>query len=125
MMGAGLVILVSGPGADGVMDRLAGHLGRRGAGVEVISGDSRLGAAAADVCAMLARHGVTVLTSSDPGPCGARVERAEAAELDCEERMDAFLRRLELSGAVPAPPHELDPQEEESVRRRLEELGYL
>jgi len=67
---------------------------------------------------------VTSLEGIEPGE-GTVLIRTDIAEITDAARLDAFMRRLELSGNVPPPSGKPSPEEEEAVRARLRELGYL
>ncbi|HPN62264.1 MAG TPA: hypothetical protein PLP78_03190 [Candidatus Fermentibacter daniensis] len=128
---SGTIIEVRGGGSDGgALDRFGEELASRGARVEVVreGGTSGLsGGQAAPACRALARHGVIVVTSLEgiePGE-GTVLIRTDIAEITDAARLDAFMRRLELSGNVPPPSGKPSPEEEEAVRARLRELGYL
>lgn len=127
----GTIIEVRGGSTDGgALDRLGEELSSRGARVEVVreGGASGLsGEQAAPACRALARHGVIVVTSLEgvsPGD-GSTLIRTDIAEITDASRLDAFMRRLELSGNVPPPAGKPSAEEEEAVRARLRELGYL
>lgn len=55
---------------------------------------------------------------------GTVLIRTDIAEITDAARLDAFMRRLELSGNV-LHLRQTSPEEEEAVRARLRELGYL
>lgn len=128
---AGTIISISGgDGRSPLLDRLGEMLAGRGARVEVVHGSSATGLSgeeARPACRILAKHDVTVVTSI----CGFSVsEGVNVIDTDLEEianetRLDAFLRRLELSGLIPPPVEHIDKSEEEAIRERLRELGYL
>ncbi len=127
----GTIISVTGGDADGpALDRLGAELAARGARVEVIHSTSTsglCGGQALPACMALARHGVTVVTSI----CGIHPDEAatlvetDLGEITDPQRFDDFIRRLELSGDVPPPAHQHGAEEEEAIRARLRELGYL
>jgi len=123
----GFLIVVRGGGEEAVA-AMEGDLLARGAAVEALTPARQPGMPESAIpasAAMLAKHGVIVLLSSDPSCPGVPVEviQGESA-LDAEAR-STFLRRLELAGRIPAASGELEPGEEEMVRERLQKLGYL
>lgn len=123
----GTIISVAGGDSDvSRLDALGAELSSRGAGVEVVHPQSGNGLRDASVCAALARHGVTVITSLGGfGPTDDfRVVSTDLAEIGDAERLDSLLRKLELAGIVP-PPAGRAGAEEDAVRERLRRLGYL
>ena len=135
----GAIIWITGDNDSrnsGVLERLRAELAERGGRVEVLHGDleENLGVhenldRKIHACAMLARNGVTVLVSSSSMPDreeeGVACMEVEASSIEDAEGMHEFVRKLELRGLVPPPPHDLHPDEEEEIRKRLTQLGYL
>jgi hypothetical protein len=124
--------------ADTMADTLGSELLSRGGRVEVLHRDalekmgvedtSANGKAAA--CAMLARHDVIVITSGcpempDTDPGDVEVRKVSEDMLKSRKMMNVFIRELELAGLVPPPEHDVHPDEEEKIRKKLSDLGYL
>ena len=124
--------------ADGMADSLGRELLSRGGRVEVLHRDalekmgvedtSANGKAAA--CGMLARHGVIVITSGcsempDVSLDEVEVRKVSEEMLESREMMNVFVRELELAGLVPPPEHDVHPDEEEEIKKKLSDLGYL
>ncbi len=127
MMRGTIIRVRGGDGAPGLLDELGRLIESRGAGVEVVQGSGSSGLAgegAIPACLALARHGVTVVTSCEV-PAGDGVVDLDAADISDPARLDAFLRRLELAGMIPPPDEGPEEAEEELIRKRLEDLGYL
>lgn len=135
----GLVIWVrTGEGSDeSILDEIGMEISGRGGRVEVFHREAAasLGIedserARAAACAMLAGHGVIVITggSGSPGISGGeRLEVRDIPEGDLQESstLHDFMRELELSGLIPPPKYDVHPDEEKEIIRRLQDLGYL
>jgi hypothetical protein len=135
----GAIIWITGKDGgrnSAVLERLRAELAERGGRVEVLHGDleENLGVhedldRKIHACSMLARNGVTVLVSSSSLPDheeeGVTCMEVEASSIEDAEGMHEFIRRLELGGLVPPPSHDVHPDEEEEIRKRLAQLGYL
>jgi hypothetical protein len=124
--------------ADEMADSLGSELLARGGRVEVLHRDalekmgvedtSANGKAAA--CGMLARHDVIVITSGcsempDVSLEDVEVRKVSEDMLKSDEMMNVFVRELELAGLVPPPEHDVHPDEEEEIKKKLSDLGYL
>ena len=136
----GVVIWIASESAraDEMADSLGSELLTRGGRVEVLHRDaleqmgvedtSANGKAAA--CGMLARHGVIVITSGcsempDVSLDEVEVRKVSEEMLTSSEMMEVFIRELELAGLIPPPEHDVHPDEEEEIRKKLSDLGYL
>jgi hypothetical protein len=123
-----LVIAVTCEGNPGAITGLEAELSSRGASVEVLIPERQPDIPPGSIpaaAAMLARHGVVVLTSGPIGACEAHVVQTSEEELLDPVSRSAFLRRLELSGLIPPESGELSGDEEAVIRERLQKLGYL
>lgn len=124
--------------ADGMADSLGRELLSRGGRVEVLHrnalekmgvGDTSANGKAA-ACGMLARHGVIVITSGcsempDVSLDEVEVRKVSEEMLESKNMLNVFVRELELAGLVPPPEHDVHPDEEEEIRKKLSDLGYL
>ncbi|MGM0628458.1 MAG: hypothetical protein ACQETZ_09890, partial [Candidatus Fermentibacterota bacterium] len=84
----------------------------------------------AAACGMLARHGVIVITSGclempDVSLDEVEVRKVSEEMLESKNMLNVFVRELELAGLVPPPEHDVHPDEEEEIRKKLSDLGYL
>lgn len=123
-----VVIVVDSRDGNGLLEGLEAELTRRGAAVEILAPGKQPGLAADSIpsaAALLARHGVIVLALAPLGACPADVLKVTEAELLSAECRQAFIRRLELSGFLPAGPEDVSDDEEAIIRERLQKLGYL
>lgn len=88
----------------------------------------RLGgpAGAACVCGLLSRHGVVVVVT-DPAvrPEGDRMDIRVEAHDTPEFAAEKVLDRLAEEGIVHLDQADYSPEEEEEIRRRLADLGYV
>ncbi len=135
----GLIIWITDTGSDEtLLDELGREIADRGGRVEVLHREATgsMGmdvsdeASKAAACAMIARHGVVVVTTGGESPaldCGDEIEvrRIPASELAGDLAHGEFMRSLELAGLVPPPKHDVDPDEEEGILEKLRDLGYL
>ncbi len=135
----GLVIWIrTEEGSDEIiLDRLGTEIEERGGRVEVFHskavenlGMEKNDKAKAIACAMLASHGVVVITSGADSPAiepGEKLEVRiiEESDLSRTDVHDSFMRDLELAGLVPAPRYDVHPDEEKEILKKLQNLGYL
>ncbi len=135
----GLVIWIrTEEGSDeAILDKLGIEIQERGGRVEVFHSEAveNLGMekndkAKAVACAMLASHGVVVITSGAEDPSinpGEKLEIRiiEESNLRKTDIHDSFMRDLELAGLVPAPKYDVHPDEEKEILKKLQDLGYL
>ena len=135
----GLVIWIrTEDGSDeAILDKLGTEIEERGGRVEVFHskavenlGLEKNDKAKAVACAMLASHGVVVITSGAENPSimpGEKLEIRVIKEADlCNTDIhDSFIRDLELAGLVPAPKYDVHPDEEKEILKKLQDLGYL
>jgi hypothetical protein len=122
------VIAVTCSDRPGVLEELEAELSARGAAVEVLIPGRQPGLQADSIpaaAAILARHGVVVLVLAPVGGCCEGAIPVSEDELASPESREAFLRRLELSGLIPAGSVKLPGDEEALIRERLQKLGYL
>lgn len=122
---------------ESILDELGSEIKDRGGKVEVFHSETigNLGMeenerAKAAACAMLANHGVIVIASGTETPeiaSGKNFEIREIneSELHSSNSHDTFMRELELAGLVPPPKHDVHPDEEEEILKKLKDLGYL
>jgi hypothetical protein len=134
----GVVIWISGDGkvADELGDGLRSEMVSRGGKVELLDADAleKLGAAGsyrgtAATCDMLARHGAIVIVIGK-GRLRCDLHQVEVREITAdmmlsEDEVEGFVRKLELSGLLPPPRHDVHPDEEDEIRKKLSDLGYL
>ena len=135
----GLVIWIrTEEGSDeAILDKLGTEIEERGGRVEVFHskavenlGMEKNDKAKALACAMLASHGVVVITSGSESPS---IESGEKLEIRVIEESDLcnadihdnFMRDLELAGLVPPPKYDVHPDEEKEILKKLQDLGYL
>ncbi|GEM_PF-520336 len=135
----GLIIwMKDGNGSDeSLLDELGTEIRQRGGRVEVFhtKAAEKLGMqedekARSEACAMLARHGVVVIASGTGSCTVAPDEEITVREITRIELADhtshtGFMRDLELAGLVPPPTHDVHPDEEEEILKKLRNLGYL
>lgn len=135
----GLVIWIrTEDGSDeAILDKLGTEIEERGGRVEVFHskavenlGMEKNDKAKAVACAMLASHGVVVITSGAENPSikpGEKLEIRIIEETDLynTDIHDKFIRDLELAGLVPAPKYDVHPDEEKEILKKLQDLGYL
>ncbi len=135
----GLVIWIrTEEGSDeAILDRIGTEIEERGGRVEVFHskavenlGMKKNDKAKAIACAMLASHGVVVITSGADIPAiesGEKLEVriVEESDLCRTDVHDSFMRDLELAGLVPAPKYDVHPDEEKEILKKLQDLGYL
>ena len=135
----GLVIWVrTEEGSDeAILDKLGSEIEERGGRVEVFHSEAveNLGMeknekAKAVACAMLASHGVVVITSGMEIPSIRSTEKLEIriieeSDLSHIDVHDSFMRDLELAGLVPPPKYDVHPDEEKEILKKLKDLGYL
>ncbi len=135
----GLVIWIrTEDGSDeAILDKLGTEIEERGGRVEVFHskavenlGMEKNDKAKAVACAMLASHGVVVITSGAENPSikpGEKLEVRIIKETDLynTDIHDKFIRNLELAGLVPAPKYDVHPDEEKEILKKLQDLGYL
>ncbi len=135
----GLVIWIrTEDGSDeAILDKLGTEIEERGGRVEVFHskavenlGMEKNDKAKAVACAMLASHGVVVITSGAENPSikpGEKLEIRIIEETDLynTDIHDKFIRNLELAGLVPAPKYDVHPDEEKEILKKLQDLGYL
>ena len=126
----GLVIWIrTEDGSDeAILDKLGTEIEERGGRVEVFH--SKNDKAKAVACAMLASHGVVVITSGAENPSIKSGEKLEIRIIEESDLFntaihDSFIRDLELAGLVPAPKYDVHPDEEKEILRKLQDLGYL
>jgi hypothetical protein len=129
-MDKGITIRLSGVGVPETMKALATRLLELGRKVEVMDDAlaARLGggSGAALACRLLARNGVAVLAAYDgPAPEGevleAEVDEHDTPEFAAEKILDA----LAEEGLVTLETGDYSPEEEEEIRKRLADLGYI
>jgi hypothetical protein len=125
-----VVLFVRNAPGDDQLEPLAAELSARGAKLEVLrQGCLGLDAGSiSSVSAMLARHGVIVVTSCarpDRWPPDVPSHQVDAADLSDPGKLEKLLRTLELKGLIPPPEMDVSPEEEALIRERLERLGYL
>lgn len=135
----GLVIwITTAEGSDeAILDKLGTEIEERGGRVEVFHskavenlGMDKNEKAKAIACAMLASHGVVVITSGSDIPAIESGEKLEVriieeSDLYRTDIHDSFMRDLELAGLVPAPKYDVHPNEEKEILKKLQDLGYL
>ncbi|MCK5115193.1 MAG: hypothetical protein KAR44_01250 [Candidatus Aegiribacteria sp.] len=135
----GLVIWIrTEDGSDeAILDKLGTEIEERGGRVEVFHskavenlGMEKNDKAKAVACAMLASHGVVVITSGAENPSIKSGEKLEIRIIEESDLFntaihDSFIRDLELAGLVPAPKYDVHPDEEKEILRKLQDLGYL
>jgi hypothetical protein len=125
-----IVLFVRNAAGDDQLEPLAAELSARGARLEILrQGCLGLDAAStASVSAMLARHGVIVVTACalpEGWPDDVPSRQIDAADLADPKKLQKLLRTLELKGLIPPPETDVSPEEEALIRERLERLGYL
>ncbi|MBD3369755.1 hypothetical protein GF402_05250 [Candidatus Fermentibacteria bacterium] len=134
----GVVIWISDGGsrANELADGLKVEMTSRGGKVELLDAEAlgRLGAGGnhggtAAACDMLARHGAIVIVIGKATlHCDlhdVEVQEITSEMIASEDAIQRFLRKLELSGLLPPPKHDVHPDEEEEIRKKLSDLGYL
>jgi hypothetical protein len=135
----GLVIWIrTEEGSDeAILDKLGLEIEERGGRVEVFHskavenlGMEKNDKAKAVACAMLASHGVVVITSGAESPSIESGEKLEIRVIEesalCNADVhDSFMRDLELAGLVPPPKYDVHPDEEKIILKKLQDLGYL
>ena len=135
----GLVIWIrTEEGSDeSILDILGTEIEERGGRVEVFHskavenlGMEKNERAKAVACAMLASHGVVVITSGaetrsiNPNE-KLEIRIIEESDLHQTDVHDSFMRDLELAGLVPPPKYDVHPDEEKEILKKLQDLGYL
>jgi len=122
---------------EAILDKLGTEIEERGGRVEVFHskavenlGMDKNEKAKAIACAMLASHGVVVITSGSDIPAIESGEKLEVriieeSDLYRTDIHDSFMRDLELAGLVPAPRYDVHPDEEKEILKKLQDLGYL
>ncbi|MEN8209586.1 MAG: hypothetical protein ABFR50_10095 [Candidatus Fermentibacteria bacterium] len=120
-----------------ILDILGTEIEERGGRVEVFHskavenlGMDKNDKAKAIACAMLASHGVVVITSGSEDPSIKSSEKLEIriieeSDLCHTDAHDGFIRDLELAGLVPPPKYDVHPDEEKEILKKLQDLGYL
>lgn len=120
-----------------ILDELGAEIIDRGGRVEVFHSQAveSLGMeenhrAKEVACAMLASHGVVVITSGSETPGITSGEKLEVREVDGVKLQElefrlAFMRELELAGLVPPPRYDVHPDEEQKIIKKLQDMGYL
>ena len=129
-MEKGATICLKGAQAEAAAKALAFRLIELGRNAERIDGNmiKRLGGVkrAAVVCGLLGRNGVfAVVTAPDIRPEGEMVE----AEIDDHDTPDFAAEKivddLAEHGLLRLDTAQYTPEEEESIRKRLADLGYV
>lgn len=126
----GISVRLSGPQAEETMKALATRLVELGKSVE------RLDAALAEavggpsganrVCGLLSRHGVAVFAAYDGAEPEGAVLDVEVDDNDTPDfAAEKVLDQLEEHGVVELGSETYSAEEEEAVRKRLAELGYI
>ena len=119
-MQEGLIVLLEGARADDVAAILAGRLIELGRNVKLMN-------APASACKSLVRNGVIVITAD------AGLEPEGVPRLSCSLSVhdtpdfaaEKILDKLAEAGAVVLGNTGYSPEEEERIRERLADLGYI
>ena len=124
----GITVTLSGPGLAETMRALLTRLIELGARTERMDSEitARLGEGAGFACRLLARNGVIVVADAAAvTPEGDRLD----VEIDPNDTPDfaaeKILDQLAEEGLIDLELNDYDPQEEEQVRKRLADLGYI
>ena len=129
-MRQGLSLRLTGDEAADTAKVLGARLIELGKNVEQIDADAleRFGsaAAAACACALLARNGVIVIASCEGvEPEGARMDVAIDPNDTPDFAAEKILDQLAERGLVDLESTDYSPEEEEQIRQRLADLGYI
>lgn len=129
-MPEGLSIRLSGPGIPETAKALAVRLVELGYKVEVLGEEAQkqLGSlkAAAYACGLLARNGVLVIVENTKvRPEGNSLEAAISPNDTPDFAAEKILDQLAEAGAISLEPADYTPEEEEQIRKRLADLGYI
>lgn len=127
-MTKGTALRLTGANPEETARVLAQRLIELGRNVEVMDRAmaDRLGAGAGFVCRLLSRNGVIVLVvSEDVRPdcecMSMAIDANDTPDFAAEKILDELSRR----NLVLLDTHEYTPEEEEEIRRRLADLGYI
>jgi len=127
-MAKGITVELSGPGASETAKALLRRLLELGCRVEHVDGElaQRLGPCAGTVCGLLTRNGVVVVATAVPltpeGDCvPVDISPNDTPDFAAEKILDT----LAESGVVSLETNEYSPEEEEEIRQRLTDLGYI
>ncbi len=129
-MQKGLSVCLTGIGVVDAVKTLGRRLVEMGRGVEVFSTEEvrKLGGAkrAAYVCGLLARNGIVVVVTDKAVCPEGEVIRAEVDAHDTPDfAAEKILDELAATGAVTLEAVDYSPEEEEAIRKRLADLGYI